>query len=331
MYAGGLRVGIRKIMKKQRLQDSHKLINLKNIGSSECSSTHATFSTLLLRFFSFRNITITFLVAYFIIFLAYPIVKAFAGSLHNWNPLIGTYDWVGLDNFKQILRDALFWKSMANTAIFMLVAVVFRIILGLGLALLLNSRLVRFHTALRGLFYMPTITPLVAVSFVWMWMFDPQFGMVDRVTGLNINWLHNSAWALPAIIIMTIWKDFGYATVLYLAGLMNLPQDVYESASIDGANSVQKFFYITVPLLRPTTLFIVVTSMITYLQAYVQVLVMTNGGPGTSTYTISFLIFDQAFQKYNFGVASAMSVVLFIFTGALTLLMFKVSSKGELL
>lgn len=284
----------------------------------------------LSQLFSFRNVAVTLLIVYFAVFLAYPIGKAFAGSLHNWNPLVGTYEWVGFDNFKQILGDGLFWKSMANTAVFMAVSVVFRVVLGLGLALLLSSKLVRCHDTLRGLFYMPTITPLVAVSFVWMWMFDPQFGMIDKVTGLNINWLHNSAWALPAIILMTIWKDFGYATVLYLAGLMNLPQDVYESASIDGANSIQKFFYITLPLLRPTTLFIVITSMITYLQAYVQILVMTSGGPGTSTYTISYLIFDQAFQKYNFGIASAMSVVLFLFTGALTVLMFKVSREGEL-
>ena len=128
---------------------------------------------------------------------------------------------------------------------------------------------------------------------------------------------------------MTIWKDFGYATVLYLAGLMNLPRDVYEAAAIDGANSVQIFFKITLPLLKSTTLFIVITSMISYLQAYVQILVMTEGGPGTSTYTISYLIFDQAFQKYNFGVASAQAVVLFLFTGVLTLIMFKVSGDSE--
>ena len=185
---------------------------------------------------------VVFLVVYFAIFLAYPIFKAFAGSLHNWNPLIGTYDWVGLDNFKQILTDKLFWTSMGNTAVFAGVSTLFRIVLGLGLALLLSAKLVKCKDTLRGLFYMPTITPLVAVSFVWMWMFDPQFGMVNKITGLDINWLHDTKWAMPAVIIMTIWKDFGYATVLYLAGLMNLPRDVYEAAAIDGANSVQIFF-----------------------------------------------------------------------------------------
>ncbi len=284
---------------------------------------------LLSRIFTLRNFAVTFLVVYFAIFLAYPIYKAFDGSLHNWNPLNETYDWVGLENYKDILTDKLFWTSMANTGIFLGWSTVFRVVIGLGLALLLSSRLVYAKDTLRGLFYMPTITPLVAVSFVWLWMFDPQFGMIDKVTGLNINWLHDSKWAMPAVIIMTIWKDFGYATVLYLAGLMNLPRDVYEAAEIDGANAVQIFFRITLPLLKSTTLFIVITSMISYLQAYVQFLVMTEGGPGTSTYTISYLIFDQAFNKNNFGVAAAQAVVLFIFTGILTLIMFKISGDTE--
>lgn len=285
--------------------------------------------TILQRIFNMRNIAVTALIVYFSIFMVYPIYKAFAGSLHEWNPLVGTYNWVGLDNFKSVLSDGLFWKSLWNTAYFSVFSIVFRIILGLGLALLLSSRLVKAKDSLRGLFYMPTITPLVAVSFVWMWMFDPQFGMINKVTGLDINWLNDSHWALPAIIIMTIWKDFGYATVLYLAGLMNLPRDVYEAAQIDGANSWQTFWRITLPLLKPTTLFIVITSLITYVQAYVQILVMTEGGPGTQTYTISYLIFDQAFQKYDFGTASAMSVILFAITGVLTILMFRASGDME--
>lgn len=274
---------------------------------------------------SMRNVAVVALIAYFAIFMAYPILKAFAGSMHEWNPLTDTYNWVGFDNFAQVLTDSLFWKSIWNTAVFSFFSILFRLVLGLGLALLLTSKLVKAKDTLRGLFYMPTITPLVAVSFVWMWMFDPQFGMIDRITGLDISWLNDSAWAMPAIIIMTVWKDFGYATVLYMAGIMALPRDVYEAASIDGAGAWQTFRSITLPLLRPTTLLIVITSLISYLQAYVQILVMTEGGPGTDTYTISYLIYDQAFTKYNFGVASAMSVILFILTGALTLLMFKAS------
>ncbi|WP_238549613.1 carbohydrate ABC transporter permease [Bifidobacterium callitrichos] len=275
-----------------------------------------------------RNVSVVLLIAYFAVFMAYPIFKAFAGSLHEWNPLTDTYNWVGLDNFAQVLTDSLFWKSIWNTAVFSFFSILFRVVIGLALAMLLTSKLVKAKDSLRGLFYMPTITPLVAVSFVWMWMFDPQFGMIDKITGLDISWLNDSKWAMPAIIIMTIWKDFGYATVLYMGGIMSLPKDVYEAVSLDGANKWQTFRSITLPLLRPTTLLIVITSLISYLQAYVQILVMTGGGPGTDTYTISYLIYDQAFQKYNFGVASAMSVILFALTGVLTLLMFKASGDN---
>lgn len=282
------------------------------------------------RIFTMRNIAVVSLVVYFAVFMAYPIFSAFAGSLHDWNPLIDKYDWVGFDNFVNVLTDGLFWKSLWNTAIYSFFSILFRVVLGLALALLLSSKLVKCKDTLRGLFYMPTITPLVAVSFVWMWMFDPQFGMIDKITGLDISWLNDSRYAMPAVIIMTIWKDFGYATVLYLAGIMALPRDVYEAAQIDGANWWQTFRSITLPLLKPTTLLIVITSLISYLQAYVQILVMTKGGPGTDTYTytISYLIYDQAFQKYNFGTASAMSVILFVLTGILTILMFKASGDN---
>ena len=283
--------------------------------------------SLVSRIFTLRNMAVVFLVVYFAIFLAYPIFKAFAGSLHNWNPLIGTYDWVGLDNFKQILTDKLFWTSMGNTAVFAGVSTLFRIVLGLGLALLLSAKLVKCKDALRGLFYMPTITPLVAVSFVWRWMFDPQFGMVDKITGLDINWLHDTKWAMPAVIIMTIWKDFGYATVLYLAGLMNLPRDVYEAAAIDGANSVQIFFKITLPLLKSTTLFKVITSLISYLQAYVQFLVMTEGGPRISSLYYNLYLYTMAYKELRMGYAAALAWIMFVIVCILTIIAFTSQKK----
>ncbi|EUJ33703.1 ABC transporter permease [Listeria floridensis FSL S10-1187] len=279
--------------------------------------------------FNLKNITIVLLVLYFAVFLVYPIYKAFAGSLHDWNPLIDKYNFVGLDNYKDVLANKLFWKSMENTFVFTFFAVVFRVVIGLGLAVLLYSKLARFKTFFRGMFYMPTITPLVAVSFVWMWLYNPQFGLINKVFNLDINWLMDSQWAMPAIIFMTVWKDFGYATVIFLAGLMALPDDVYEAADIDGANKWQKFRSITWPLLKPTTLFVVITSLIAYLQAYIQILIMTKGGPGTDTYVISYLIYDEAFEKYNFGTASAMAVILFVVIGILTLIMFKITGKEE--
>ena len=281
------------------------------------------------RWLSLRNIAIFFLVANLAIFTVYPIGKAFAGSMHQWNPLNGTYSWVGLKNFQAILTDGLFWKSIWNTFYFSAFSVIFRIVIGLGIALMLYSKMTKYKTVLRGLFYMPTVTPLVAVSLVWVWMYDPQFGLINRAAHLDVNWLHSATWSLPAIIIMTIWKDFGYATVLYLAALMNVPKDLYEAAEIDGANSSQIFWRITLPMIRPTTIFVLITSIITYMQAYVQFLMMTEGGPGTSTYTISYLIYDTAFVKYNFGEASAMSIVLFVITCILTLIMFKVTGESD--
>ncbi|HCE12995.1 MAG TPA: sugar ABC transporter permease [Enterococcus sp.] len=280
--------------------------------------------------FDMKTIAVLLLIIYFAIFLVYPIYKAFAGSLHNWNPLIDKYDFVGLDNFKNVLTSSLFWQSMKNTFTFAFFSVVFRIIFGLGLALLISSKFTKMRTVFQGLFYMPTITPLVAVSFVWMWMFDPQFGLINKIFNLDINWLKDSTWALPAIIIMTIWKDFGYATVLFLGGLMGLPEDVFEASKIDGASAWQTFWRITVPLLKPTTLFVLITSLITYLQAYIQILIMTEGGPGTSTYVISYLIFDEAFVKYNFGTASAMAIILFVMIGILTVLMFKATGERKM-
>ncbi|WP_314064892.1 sugar ABC transporter permease [uncultured Vagococcus sp.] len=279
--------------------------------------------------FNLRNMTVILLIIYFSIFLIYPIYKAFAGSLHDWNPLIDKYDFIGLENFKNVLTSSAFWNSMKNTFVFAFFSVVFRLVIGLGLAMLLSSKLTRFKTFFQGLFYMPTITPLVAVSFVWMWMFDPQFGLINKVFNLDINWLKNSSWALPAIIIMTIWKDFGYATVIFLGGIMGLPEDVFEAADIDGATGWQKFVKVTLPLLKPTTLFVVITSLITYLQAYIQILIMTEGGPGTSTYVISYLIFDEAFVKYNFGAASAMAIILFVIIGILTVMMFKLTGERK--
>lgn len=281
-------------------------------------------------FLSLKNVAIAFLVIYFAIFMVYPISKAFIGSFYDWNPLIDQFNFVGLNNFKEVIGDGLFWNSIKNTLLFTSFSVSFRLVIGLGLAMLLHSKLAKYKSFFNGMFYMPTITPLVAVSFVWMWMFNPQFGLINNIFHLDINWLNDPKYALPAITIMTIWKDFGYATVIFLAGLMGLPKDVYEAADVDGASGFKKFINITLPLLKPTTIFILITSLISYLQAYVQILIMTEGGPGTSTYVISYLIFDEAFVKYNFGTASAMSMILFVIIAILTAIMFKVTEERKI-
>lgn len=276
-----------------------------------------------------RNIVVIAMVVFFTVFLIIPICIAFAGSFHEWNPLNGTYRFLGLENYKEVFTSSLFGKSLLNTVIFSVVVIIFRVGLGLGIACAIYSTLIKHKSFFRAVYYMPVVTPMVAVAFVWKFMYNPQIGTINQIFDLDINWLLNPKTALLAIMIMTIWKDFGYAVVMYMAGLYSLPTDAMEAAKIDGASAWQTFYYITLPLLKPMTLFVVITSIISYIQAYVQILIMTEGGPGTTTYLTSYIIYDEAFVKYNFGYASALSFVLFVVTAVLTWLSFRVSGTEE--
>ena len=274
-----------------------------------------------------RDIVVAFLVLHMGIFLVVPVAMAFAGSFHLWNPLNGTYEWIGLDNYVRMFQYPTFWTSMVNTLVFCIVVVAFRVLLGLSLAYAITSKMTTKKTFFRTIFYMPTVTPLVAVAYVWKIMYNPQFGLIDQILGVDINWLYDSAFALPAVMVMTIWKDFGYAVILFMSGLMSVPADYYEAAHIDGANAWQTFRYITLPLLKPTMIFVVITSVISYLQAYVPVMVMTDDGPGTATFLSSYLVYDQAFVKYNFGYASAIAFFILILTAILTVISFTVTGE----
>ena len=276
-----------------------------------------------------RNIVVAVMVIYFTIFLVVPIGIAFAGSFHEWNPLSGTYNFLGLANYIEVFTSGLFGKSMLNTLIFSVVVIFFRVGLGLAIAYAIYSTLVKHKSFFRAVYYMPVVTPMVAVAFVWKFMYNPQIGTINQIFGLDVNWLMDPKTALLAVMIMTIWKDFGYAVVMYMAGLYSLPADALEAATVDGASAWQTFRYITLPLLKPMTLFVVITSIISYIQAYVQILIMTEGGPGTATYLASYIIYDEAFVKYNFGYASALSFVLFVITAVFTWLSFRVSGTEE--
>lgn len=275
-----------------------------------------------------RNTVIIFLVVFNLIFLVIPVAMAFVGSFHLWNPLQGTFKFLGFENYRNVFTSKLFWKAMVNTLIFCFVVIFFRVLLGLALACGVNSSLLKHKSIFRTIFYMPTVTPLVAVAFVWKLMYHPQVGIINQFLGSHINWLFDSKYAFLAIMLMTIWKDFGYAVILFLAGLCSVPKNCLEAASIDGASSWQSFRFITLPLLKPTMLLVVVTSIISYLQAYVQVMVLTEGGPGTSTYLSSYIIYDEAFVKYNFGYASAIAFVIFIITAILSFMSFRLSGKS---
>ena len=239
-----------------------------------------------------RNITVTGMLLFYTVFLLVPIGIAFAGSFHEWNPLSGIYRFNGIENYVSVFTSALFGKSMLNTLIFSVVVIFFRVGLGLAIAIAIYSNLIKHKSFFRAIYYMPVVTPMVAVAFVWKFLYNPQIGAINQILGLDINWLMNPKTALLAIMIMTIWKDFGYAVVMFMAGLYSLPSDAMEAARVDGASSWQTFKYLTLPLLKPMTLFVVITSIISYIQAYVQVLILTEGGPGTATYLSSYIIYN---------------------------------------
>ena len=274
-----------------------------------------------------RNTVVAALILFFAVFFILPIFMVFAGSFYRWNPLKNQMIFLGLDNWRKVFSSELFWRSMGNTVFFAAIATVFRVVIGLALASAIYSRLIKHKSLYRVLYYLPTITPLVAVTFVWKFIFDPQIGLLDQLLHSDINWLFDGRYAMIAILILTIWKDFGYAVILLLGGMYSLPLECYEAAETDGATAIQRFNYVTLPLLKPTVIFIVITSLISYFQTYIPVMVLTQGGPGTQTYLASYLIYQEAFSKYNFGYASALSFVLFVFIAALTALSFRVSGS----
>ncbi|MCL3778289.1 MULTISPECIES: sugar ABC transporter permease [unclassified Actinomyces] len=274
-----------------------------------------------------RNSVVALIITFNAVLLVYPIATALLGSFHQWNPLNGTYRWIGGENYTELLHDPTFWTSLTNTLYFSVVVIVARVVLGLALAYAIWSKVTRHKTFFRAVFYMPTVTPMVAIAYVWKMMYNPQVGVFHTFLGIDINWLYDSTWALPAVMLMTIWKDFGYAVILFLSALHSLPEDALEAAAVDGAGSWQRLRRIILPLLRPMTVFVVITSLISYAQAYVQILIMTQGGPGKSTFLISYIIFDEAFQQYDFGYASAIAFVLLIITAALTAVSFGVSAR----
>ena len=276
-----------------------------------------------------RNSVVILLILFFVTFFYIPIFSVLGGSFFRWNPLKNQMIYTGLDNWKRVFKSELFWSSLWRTILFMTIATFFRITLGLLLSSALFSKLIKHKSLYRVLYYLPTITPMVAVAFVWKFIFAPRIGLLNQMLGTNINWLFDGKYAMAAILILTIWKDFGYSVIMLLGGLYSLPKDCFESAEIDGASSWQRFLYLTLPLLKPTIIFVVITSIISYFQTYIPVMVLTQGGPGTRTYLVSYLIYEEAFSKYNFGYASALSFILFIFIAILTGISFRVSGNSE--
>jgi len=253
-------------------------------------------------------------------FLMLPIASSFVLSFSSWD-LIGDIEWVGLANYAKALGDPAVLGALRNTLAFILGYLPAVVVLALGLALLLNRKL-RGRTFFRAVYFVPVVTSWVAVSLIWKWLLNPQYGLVNFALGLigidGPGWLFDPAWAMAGIVITTVWKDIGFVTVIYLAGLQDIPEHLYEAASLDGATPWQRFWQITFPMLMPTTFFVTTISLISSFQVFDQVYVMTGGGPAGATSVMVELIYKNAFSYFQMGYASTISWILFAIIFAVT-------------
>ena len=267
----------------------------------------------------------------FTLFLAGPILASLVLSFTDFglrdlrNPL-GT-DFVGLQNYQALLEDPKFRKAIVNTAYFVIVGVPLTLLLGLGAALALDRGIRRFRTVFRVGYYLPVVTSIVAIAVVWRFVLNPDQGLVNLLlaqVGIDgPSWLAEPALAMPSIIAMAAWRNLGFAMIVFIAGLQTIPAQLYEAASIDGAGRWQAFRHVTLPLLRPTILFLVVVTTIGYLQLFEEPFVMTEGGPLDQTLSISMYMYQQGFEFFNQGYAAAIAWILFILVAIVAVVQFR--------
>jgi multiple sugar transport system permease protein len=264
---------------------------------------------------------------YFFVFSFLPIIAAFYISLHKWPLLGGERLFINAKHYAGILYDLRFWNSLKNTAYFATVYMLFVLALGLGMALLLNSLRTRLRLLLRPIYFAPQVTSVVAVALIFAWMYQPRGGILNSLLAyINLGpyrWLNSPTLVMPAIIATAVWRSVGYSMVIFTAGLLNIPQDLYDAAAVDGAAFFQSFWHVTLPLLRPTVLFMFVTTTINGFQVFIEPWLMSGGGPGTASRVLMLEIYDRGFRYFEMGYASALAVCLFLVISAIAYIQFK--------
>jgi multiple sugar transport system permease protein len=258
------------------------------------------------------------------VFTADPILASLGLSFTQFD-IGATPKFIGTQNYREFLNSALFWQVAGNTVYYALLYVPASIAVSLGLALLVEKR-IRGIAFFRTIYFLPVVTSMVAAAIIWSWMYNSDVGLLNYLLSMigidGPKWLQNPHWALPAIAIMSIWKNAGYNMMIFLAGLANIPKDYYEAARLDGSSAWSRFLHITLPILSPVTFFVLVVTTIGAFQVFEQTFVMTNGGPGVSTLTLSYFIWQTAFRFFNLGGASALGYLFFILVLAVTALQF---------
>jgi multiple sugar transport system permease protein len=270
------------------------------------------------------------------VFFAVPVAGAFVLSFTDFDLYsIGDFAstrFVGLKNYRDLLGNPLFWTALRNTTFFVVVGGPLSVAVSLAAAVAVNSKLVRWKPLFRSAFFAPWVTTLVAVAIVWRYLYHPQYGLFNAglaLLGLGpVDWLGNPRWAMPAIILLSVWKNFGYNMLVFLAGLQAIPEELYEAAALDGAGAWHRFRHVTLPMLGPTFVFVGVVTMIASFQIFSEPYVMTQGGPLKATETLVLFMYEEGFRWWRLGSAAAIAVVLFLLTLAGTLIQLRLRRGG---
>ena len=265
-----------------------------------------------------------------VVFWFVPMAVSLWLSFTDWDYISPSYSVVGLDNYTSLLTSSDFYQALNNTFLFTVMTIIPTLILGLLMALLLHRKL-KGSTLFRAFLFSPWITPMVAMSIVWTWIFEPDLGLLNEILGwLNLPqpaWLQSSTFAIWAIIIVTVWKNAGWAMIFYSEALQRIPRDLYEVSQLEDTSAWQRFVTITLPMVSPTTLFLSIITTVDALQAYDQIQVMTQGGPSGSTRTLLYYYYQLAFEQFNMGQATAVATLLVAITGIISALQFRLTKK----
>lgn len=256
-----------------------------------------------------------------VIFIMIPIIFSFVLSFFHWD-LINHPVYVGINNYKDLFAEPLFVKIILNTFVYAISTSVLAVIIPLILACILNSK-IKFAQIFKTAYFIPYVTPMIVIAIVWQWIFDPNIGFLNHILQIHINWLYDERFAMPALIIVSVWKLIGYNMLIFLAGLSSINQSLFEAAKIDGANFYDTFKSITLPLLSPTIFFVIIITTISSFQVFDLIYLMTQGGPLDSTNVLVYSIYKNAFEYFNIGRASALAYVLFLIISILTFIQWK--------
>ena len=260
-----------------------------------------------------------------LIFIVIPVIFSFSLSFVNWD-LLSPMSFAGLNNYREVLTDSSFLQVLINTFVFAISTSVFAVIIPLVLACILNNK-IRGSNFYKTAYFLPFITPMIVIAIVWQWIFDPNIGLLNQLFHLNIKWLYDARFAMPALITVSVWKLIGYNMIIFLSGLSTINQELLEAAKIDGANTWQTFKCVSLSLLSPTIFFVIVITTISSFQVFDLIYIMTEGGPDNSTMVMVYSIYKYAFEFFDIGKASAIAYILFAIIFVLVLAQWKLRKK----